>query len=206
MKKIPEKSPGAPARPPADHTKPEGYANEAQTELDDWIALAQEGDEEAIHRLMLLIMPRVRNGVRYLVRGDAIDDLVQDVLVTVLKRLDSYRGTGRFESWVDGITLRVVIGRTRKQRTDERRFSSLDDQEVMLLHRKERYATSRQLVRALDQIPDAQREALVMHHVFGLTAAEVAAELKIPHETARSRLRSGMSQLRALLRIDEEQK
>jgi RNA polymerase sigma-70 factor (ECF subfamily) len=160
---------------------------------------AKRGEEEAMHRLALAILPRVRNGVRYLVRGDHTDDLVQDVLVTVLQRLDSYQGLGRFEAWVDGVTLRVVIGRTRALRSDERRFAPLDGDEVLLLHRGERYATSRQLVTALDRLSVPQRESVVLHHVFGLTAKEIAAELAAPLETIRSRISAGMEQLRAFL-------
>jgi RNA polymerase sigma-70 factor (ECF subfamily) len=160
---------------------------------------AKRGEEEAMHRLALAILPRIRNGVRYLVRGDHTDDIVQDVLVTVLQRLDSYQGLGRFESWVDGVTLRVVIGRTRAIRSDERRLAPLDADEVLLLHRSERYATSRQLVGALDRLSVPQRESVVLHHVFGLTAKEIAAELATPLETVRSRISAGMEQLRALL-------
>ncbi|MGD8863168.1 MAG: RNA polymerase sigma factor [Myxococcales bacterium] len=165
---------------------------------------ARGGDEEAMHRLVLQVMPRVRNGVRYMMRGDHIDDMVQEVLVTVLQRIDSFRGDGRFEAWVDGVTMRVVLGRARKLRKEERRLSAVDAGEVAHLRRGERYATSRQLVRALDQIPDDQRTAVVMHHVFGLTAPEIASQLEIPRETVRSRLKAGMGHLRALLRVRPE--
>lgn len=165
----------------------------------DHVPAAQRGDEEAMHRLALAILPRVRNGVRYLVRGDPIDDLVQDVLVTVLQRLDSYQGLGRFEAWVDGVTLRVVIGRTRTLRAAERRIAPVDADEVLLLRHGERYATSRQLVAALDRLTLPQRESVVLHHVFGLTAKEIAAQLETPLETIRSRISAGMEQLRALL-------
>ncbi|MDD9943948.1 MAG: RNA polymerase sigma factor [Myxococcales bacterium] len=177
----------------------------ASSDLAQLLDKARDGDEEAMHQLVLRVLPRVRNAVRYLVRGDHIDDLVQDVLVTILQRLDSYAGTGRFEAWVDGVTLRVVLGRTRSLRKLERRRAAVDADDVRLLHSGERYATTRQLARALDQLPEAQRTALVMHHAFGLTAPEIGKQLRVPHETVRSRLRHGMGQLRALLRVGREQ-
>ena len=187
--------PDAPSmRPPRDPSN----------ELSALVRSAQAGDEEAMHRLLLAIMPRVRNGVRYLVRGDDIDDLVQDVLETVLLRIEAFRGEGRFESWVNGVTLRVVIGRRRKHLSDVRRLSEVTVDDVASLRQGERYATSRQLARALDQLPDDQREALVMHHVFGLTAPEVADEQRVGQETVRSRLRHGMGMLRMLLLPDRE--
>jgi RNA polymerase sigma-70 factor, ECF subfamily len=169
------------------------------------VAAVLAGDEAAMHALGMRVLPRVRNAVRYLVRGDRIDDMVQDVLVTIIERLASFAGTGRFESWVDGVTVRVVIGRMRKQRTTQRREAPLvveqhesraEDPAGML-----RYATSRQLVRALDRLSDNHRSALCLHHVFGWTVPEIASELDVPHETVRTRLRDGMGQLRVLLRV-----
>ena len=188
--------------PPAGSSRPPPSA--AQQDLSALVSQAQAGDEEAMHQLLLAIMPRVRNGVRYLVRGDDIDDLVQDVLETVLLRVETFRGEGRFEAWVDGVTLRVVIGRRRKHLSNARRLADVAVEDVAWLRQGERYATSRQLARALDQLPNDQREALVMHHVFGLTAPEVAEHQQVGHETVRSRLRHGMGMLRALLRPDRE--
>jgi RNA polymerase sigma-70 factor (ECF subfamily) len=62
------------------------------------------------------------------------------------------------------------------------------------------YTLRRKTVRMLDDLPDDQRQALVMHHVVGLSVPELAAELGIPFETARSRLRLGVQKLREQLR------
>jgi RNA polymerase sigma factor (sigma-70 family) len=53
----------------------------------------------------------------------------------------------------------------------------------------------------LDELPDAQREALVLHHVLGMTVSEVADQLEAPQETVRSRLRLGKDRLRQLLSL-----
>jgi len=193
-----------PVESKAPQTRPEADTGAPSKVSSELLEQARGGDEEAMHQLVMHVMPRVRNGVRYLMRGDSIDDMVQDVLVTVLHRLDSFRGEGRFEAWVDGITMRVVLGGARRLRKEQRRLVAVDAEEVAYLRRGERYATSRQLVRALDQLPDNQRRAVVMHHVFGLTAAEIAQILDIPRETVRSRLKAGMGQLRALLQVHRE--
>lgn len=75
-----------------------------------------------------------------------------------------------------------------------------------MLLQPERYATSRQLVAALDQLPLTQRQALVLHHVFGLTVPESAQWQGVPVETVRSRLRAGMGQARALLGVSHDEK
>jgi RNA polymerase sigma-70 factor (ECF subfamily) len=54
------------------------------------------------------------------------------------------------------------------------------------------------MVRLLDQIPAEQRETVVLHHVMELTVPEIAAEMAVPAETVRSRLRLAMARLRLL--------
>jgi len=172
-------------------------------ELNALVARAAAGDQAATEALVLAVLPRARNLVRYLVRGEQdVDDVAQDALVTMLERLHSFRGEGAFEAWVDGVVLRVVLGRMRKIRLWSRRFE-LRGSEAMPVpaggEAPERYLARRGAVRALDELPDKQRVVIVMHHVLGFSVQEAAAELDVPVETARSRLRLGMSRLRELL-------
>jgi RNA polymerase sigma-70 factor (ECF subfamily) len=199
----------APSRLSPLHAMPrgDGASEPAATMLDPTVSAAVGGDERAMQALVHRLLPRVRNAVRYLVRGDEIDDLVQDVMVTMIERLDSFEGRGRFEAWVDGISLRVTLSRMRKVRSLDRRSSPLSDAAPALdapNRAGQAYATSRQLVGALDRLSDSQRSAVVMHHVFGLTVPEIAGELEVPLETVRTRLRDGMGQLRAHLRVQSE--
>jgi RNA polymerase sigma-70 factor (ECF subfamily) len=171
------------------------------------ITAAVSGDAHAAHALVLRVLPRVRNMIRYLIRGDDVDDFTQDVLVTVLERLHSFRGESRFEVWVDGVTLRVTLRKLSKLRADVRRFERSAPDAIEASYEPSaspRYLARRRAVTALDQLPDAQRHALVMHHVLGMTVAEIASELDTPAETIRSRLRVAMGKLRALLGATEE--
>jgi RNA polymerase sigma-70 factor (ECF subfamily) len=62
--------------------------------------------------------------------------------------------------------------------------------------RPDPYAERRRLVQCLDRLPREHREVIVLHHVVGLSMPELAEELQVPFETARSRLRLGMRKLR----------
>lgn len=55
------------------------------------------------------------------------------------------------------------------------------------------------LVQALGQIPDAQRRALVLHHMCDLPVHAVAAEVGVPEGTIKARLSRGRAALAALL-------
>src|SRR6185295_5613214 len=93
------------------------------------------GDEAARRDLLIEILPRVRNLVRYLVRSDAdVDDIIQDALVAVLVDLSGYRGEGRFEAWVDCVVAWLTIARLRKRRFEWKRDTQYNS-DLMLASR-----------------------------------------------------------------------
>ena len=55
------------------------------------------------------------------------------------------------------------------------------------------------LVAALKQLPEAQRQALVLHHIADLPVQEVAREMGVPEGTVKARLSRGRTALAALL-------
>jgi RNA polymerase sigma-70 factor (ECF subfamily) len=162
------------------------------------LARARAGDPDATRALVLAWQPRVRNLVRYLVRGDdQVDDLSQQALLTALEKLHAYRGDGSLEAWLDGITLRITLRSMRRFRLARAREVEHDEDTSAAITHAPRYPDRRKLVFALDQVPEKQRSALVMHHVLGMSAREIAELERIPEETARSRLKHGMALLRA---------
>lgn len=160
---------------------------------------ARAGDRAALARLLRALLPRLRNLVRYLVRGDAeVDDIAQEAMVAIVRGLGSYRGEGSFQSWCDRITAREALRQRRHLRA--RRTESLEAQDEGSLEghaSPETWLERRRAVALLDQLPEAQRDAVVLHHLGGFSLPELAEELSIPMETARSRLRLGMQKLRA---------
>jgi RNA polymerase sigma-70 factor (ECF subfamily) len=163
------------------------------------VRAAIDGDETATRELLTEILPRVRNLVRYLVRGDEdVDDIAQDALVSVLEDLRTYRGEGRFESWVDRIVARLTIARLRKRRLFWKRDTQYNS-DLMLASggaAADEYMHRREMVKMLDDLPAEQRYVLVLHHALDLTVPEMAHELGIPIETVRSRLRRAKARLR----------
>ncbi len=164
------------------------------------IAAAASGDRSAASSLCAELLPRTRNVVRFLVRSDAdVDDFTQNALIEVLRALPSFRGESSLTTWADRITVRTVmrqLGRRQREREQRDRL----DKELHALHttapEAENYAARRRLAQVLDGIPEAQRQALVLHHVIGMSVPELAAELGVSFDTAKSRLRLGMERLR----------
>jgi RNA polymerase sigma-70 factor (ECF subfamily) len=171
---------------------------------DPRVARAAAGDRECAETLLLELLPRVRNLVRYLAWGDAdVDDISQLALIEITRSFHNYRGEGALQSWADRITTRVALHHLRKRRNDEkRRLAMSPELHIVAAHgeQPDDYTLRRRTVQMLDTLPDDQRQALVMHHVVGLSVPELATELGIPFETARSRLRLGVQKLRDQLR------
>jgi len=172
---------------------------------DPRVAQAAAGDRACAQELLLELLPRIRNLVRYLAWGDVdVDDIAQQALIEIARSFHNYRGEGALHSWADRITTRVALHYLRKRRSEERRRTSLTPVELHVIsprsEQPDEYTLRRKAVQMLDDLPEDQRQALVMHHVVGLSVPELASELGIPFETARSRLRLGVQKLREQLR------
>jgi RNA polymerase sigma-70 factor (ECF subfamily) len=186
--------------------KPESGDSTSQRRIegdDPRIARAVAGERDAAASLLGELLPRTRNLVRFLLRNDAdVDDVAQNALVEVLRSLPSFRGQSALTTWADRITARCALrhaGRRKRARDQQREAAA----ELTLLHLPattrssgDTYAARRELARVLSGLPDAQREALVLHHVAGLSVPEVAQEIGVSFDTAKSRLRLGMERLR----------
>lgn len=169
--------------------------------LDPRIAAAAGGDRGAAEALCRELVPRVRNLVRYLLRGDSrVDDVAQESLIAVLRGLASFRGEGRFESWVDRIVARTAFATIRRIRAETQPGEhdvAGDDSSVAAPTAS--YAMRREVAEALDRLPADQRESLVLHFAVGMTVPEIAEAVAAPFETVRSRLRLGKAALREAL-------
>jgi RNA polymerase sigma-70 factor (ECF subfamily) len=88
---------------------------------EEWLtALRQPGPtrDAALDDLRATLL----NGLRYaladraVVRGEDMEDFVQDALVKILAELDSFRGESRFTTWAQKITVRVAFSELRRRR------------------------------------------------------------------------------------------
>ncbi|HET9623760.1 MAG TPA: sigma-70 family RNA polymerase sigma factor [Kofleriaceae bacterium] len=175
----------------------------AQIAVDPTVAAAAAGDRGAAEALCRALLPRVRNLVRYLLRGDArVDDVAQEALIAVLRGLGSFRGEGRFEAWVDRVVARTTFAVIRRIRAETQPGAEPVDGDAGAHDRAsfdDGYALRRELAEALDRLPGEQREALVLHFALEMTVPEIAEAAAAPIETVRSRLRLGKAALREAL-------
>lgn len=177
-------------------------------ELRALIAEAQDGSVRAFELLASSYLPQVRRFARAFAKSDSdADDLAQEALVKVYKSLRSYRFQAAFKTWLYTVVRHVVVdaarsraGRERSQEdplpTDHSRLPSTAEAPDEGLARAEE---RQRLWRALRQLPEEFRTAVVLFDVEGHTYEEVAAVEGVPIGTVKSRLSRGRTLLRSLL-------
>ena len=79
--------------------------------LESWLPAAQRGDRRAAERVLRALLPRVRNLVRYLVRGDShVDDMAQQALIAILRNgMTLLNFTAQMQDMLKGIVLIIAI-------------------------------------------------------------------------------------------------
>ena len=136
-----------------------------------------------LERLLAVVRPHVVRYCRALGppnRPPSADDVAQDVCLAVLRGLSRYRFEGKpFLAFVHGIAAHKVIDAHRaSSRTSllpDDGIPDVEDVSEGLEQHALRAELSGELRRLLDELPEAQREILVLVVALGLSAAETAA-------------------------------
>lgn len=163
------------------------------------VLLAQSGDRDALERLL---KAHERGLARYLLGlldGDEAlaADVLQEVFVTIYRKLRWLREPAAFKAWAFRIATREAgrrLGRRRKRREIPARRELLEALPEMRAPPPE--LPSDQLESLVATASPASREVLLLHYGEDLTLAEVASVLGISPGTAKSRLAYGLSTLR----------
>ncbi|TNM40376.1 sigma-70 family RNA polymerase sigma factor [Nocardioides albidus] len=100
------------------------------------------------------------------------------------------------EAWVRTTAHRLAVSRWRRRKRGERSPDRALQATGVARAVDESHVA---LVAALSRIPEAQRQALVLHHIADLPVHQVAAEVGVPEGTIKARLSRGRAALAALL-------
>jgi RNA polymerase sigma-70 factor (ECF subfamily) len=163
------------------------------------VRAVRHGEQEAFARLYSLYAPMVHGIVLARVPWSEVDDLVQDVFLVALKKLNSLRDDAAFGGWLAMIARnRAMDFHRRKQVTEE-----LNED----LASQSRSESDREAARVLEVIcwlPEAYRETLVLRLVEGMTGPEIADRTGLTPASVRVNLHRGMKLLREKLAMEEQ--
>src|SRR6266852_118275 len=139
------------------------------------------------------VRPRVTAVVARLV-GDDAEDVVQEAVLRAFLSLSELRDRDRFESWLCGIALNVAKMQLRRAATEARVLAASG--RGLAFQEPEPLADVRDAVALL---PPAQRDAVLLHYVEGLSCEEIATALDSTPGAVKARLHRARVELRRRL-------
>jgi RNA polymerase sigma-70 factor, ECF subfamily len=163
---------------------------------EDLVRRFLSGDRTAFAALVERHERRVYNlALRMTGREEDARDATQDALLTVLKKLSSFRGEAAFTTWLHRVTVNACYDVLRKRQ----RAPLLDRGDVdrppleppPAPDHADASDLSIDVQQALSQVPEDFRVVMILHDVQDLPHEEVAAILSIPIGTVKSRLHRG---------------
>lgn len=168
----------------------------------DLLRAHQQGDPEAFGELFRRHRDRMWAVATRLLRDrELAADCVQDAFVSAFRHAGSYRGEAAVTTWLHRITVNACLDRIRRERHVLRRAGDLAD--VDLPAAGDAHAATDLALdvhNALARLPEAQRLALVLVDMHGVSVAEAARILDVAQGTVKSRCFRGREALARLLR------
>lgn len=127
------------------------------------------------------------------------EDVAQEVFVKAFNSLPRLQEPEAFARWLYGITGHVLgdVARTEKRRGKNVGMGRVPEMAAAAPQeeRSERFLNAAEILRAINELPDAQRMVLTLRYLEGLTPKEIAQRLGQPRGTIRSHLHHALSYL-----------
>ncbi|WP_248241881.1 ECF RNA polymerase sigma factor SigK [Microbacterium kunmingense] len=169
----------------------------------DLLQRVAQGDRDAFTQLYDMLSPRVFGLIlRVLVDRSQSEEVLQEVFLEVWQSASRFapnKGQGR--TWVLTIAHRRAVDRVRSSQSSSDRDIRVGYRDLGVAHdtvaeHVELRLEAEKVNRALETLPDAQREALTLAYFGGYSQSEIAALVGAPLGTIKTRMRDGLSRLR----------
>lgn len=169
------------------------------------------GNEEAFAKLLERHQQRVYTTIFLIVKErSTAEDLMQETFIRVIKTLKSgrYNESGKFLPWVLRIAHNLAVDRYRKQKRfpeillndGSPLFNTLEFAAEPFEFSQVRKDMNSQLRRLIQELPEKQKEVLILRHYMGMSFKEIARTTDIPVNTALGRMRYALINLRKLIK------
>lgn len=133
-----------------------------------------------------------------------IEDLAQEVVVMIWRKLDTFSGLSTLETWVYRFASLELMNAIRKKRTRQR-VGDLDDDPPSTAGPDARLSSLdyEHVYRALDRLDASEADVIRLKHFQELTFEEIGANLSMPTNTAKTKYYRGLVKLHEILRSHE---
>jgi RNA polymerase sigma-70 factor (ECF subfamily) len=187
---------------------------------DDLLARLKAGDARALADLADAYSSRIYQlAFRYLRNKEDAEEITQDVLFKVYRKVDAFRGDAQLSSWIYRITFNAAMSRLRTARyqraqAEDRRAAATTEEDAsstpsrmadvadwsdMADEHVLRSQVRRRVFRAILALPAIYRAPVLLRDIHGMSTEEASAMLKVKDQTLKSRLHRGRLILRKQL-------
>lgn len=170
----------------------------------------KKGDEKALEILISRHQEKVYTSIMMFVKDQyQAEDIFQDTFIKVVNTLRSghYKDEGKFAPWVMRIAYNLCVDQHRKNKrnptiTNSDGFDIFDvlsfseENAEQRITREETHAKVRRLV---DQLPEEQKQVVVLRHYANLSFKEISELTGVSINTALGRMRYALINLRKLI-------
>ena len=184
------------------------------------IARLQARDESAVHELAERYSSRIYQlALRHMKNREDAEEVTQDVLMKVYRKVGAFRGDAALSSWIYRITFNTAMSRLRNTRLARQAEQEKERAMAAASAHEERPRTPRQaadwsrmpdeellrtqlreaVAEAIRELPEIYRAPVVLRDIQGLTTEEASTRLKLKDQTLKSRLHRGRLMLRERL-------
>jgi RNA polymerase sigma-70 factor (ECF subfamily) len=182
----------------------------------------QAGEDDAVRELAERYSHRIfQMALRHMKNPEDAEEVTQDVLLKVTRKIDNFRGDAALSSWIYRITFNTAMSRLRSHRAEraaavERErvlaaqtgndedgmpsprqpadWSRMPDEELLRAQLRDAVTV------ALAELPEIYRVPVVLRDIEGLSTEEASHRLHLKDQTLKSRLHRGRVMLRDRLR------
>ena len=191
-----------------------------RTEDRQLITRLKAGDDAAVQELADRYSARIAQlAMRYVKNREDAEEVTQDVLLKVYRKVGSFRGDAALSSWIYRITFNTAMSRLRNGRLarlaeqererwlgaeDSARqprempqladWSRMPDEALLRRQMRDAFAV------ALAELPEIYRAPVMLRDIEGLSTEEASSRLHVKDQTLKSRLHRGRLLLRERLR------
>ena len=185
------------------------------------IARLRARDETAVHELAERYGSRIfQLALRHMKNREDAEEVTQDVLTKVYRKVGAFRGDAALSSWIYRITFNTAMSRLRntrlaraaeqerdramaaeaaldQPRTPRQTADWSQQPDELMLRTQLRHAVAE----AIRELPEIYRAPVMLRDIEGLSTEEASSRLKLKDQTLKSRLHRGRLMLRERLRV-----
>ena len=163
---------------------------------------AQSGDEVAYRQCLGMLAARLRGYLKRRLSGlpDEVEDLVQETLLALHLQRGTYDPSLPVSAWTMAIARHKLVDLWRRRGRRDDLHDDVDEQ--MLAAAPDDGGARRDLAVLLTALPDAQRQAIVLTKLEGLSIAEAASRTGASEAAIKVQVHRGLKRLAALVRRD----